>query len=153
MQCSHAGLTGIRLSHDDSPSPAVTASLIALRDRLNSKFPKGLTDCVLGYRTLTVFLILPSSLERLYLAQLVTWTANWASHRIRANTQAGPLSCPFGMPRNHVKTYRLLPSAAGYPWLQLSSCIPALHIMPMPRVLRRVFVIWVKSRNNWKCHV
>jgi len=63
MQCSHAGLTGIRLSHDDSPSPAVTASLIALRDRLNSKFPKGLTDCVLGYRTLTVFFE-PAELSR-----------------------------------------------------------------------------------------
>ncbi|MBT3460236.1 MAG: carboxyltransferase domain-containing protein, partial [Halieaceae bacterium] len=63
MHCSYAGLTGIRLSHDDSPSPAVTASLITLRGRLNSKFPKGLTDCVLGYRTLTVFFD-PAELSR-----------------------------------------------------------------------------------------
>ena len=55
MRWSYAGLTGIRVSHDGPPSPAVTASLLALRDRLSKKWPQGLTDCVLGYHTLTLF--------------------------------------------------------------------------------------------------
>ncbi|MDG1065544.1 MAG: 5-oxoprolinase subunit PxpB [Luminiphilus sp.] len=63
MRWSYAGLTGIRLSYDDSPSPAVTASLLRLRDRLHTKYPKGLTDCVLGYRTLTLFFD-PAALSR-----------------------------------------------------------------------------------------
>lgn len=55
MHLSYAGLNGIRISLDDAPSPALTADLLELRDRITSKHPAGLTDCVLGYRTLTLF--------------------------------------------------------------------------------------------------
>lgn len=63
MRWSYAGLTGIRLSYDGSPSSTVTASFLDLRDRLTNQYPKGLTDCVLGYRTLTLFFN-PAELSR-----------------------------------------------------------------------------------------
>ena len=63
MHWSYAGLTGIRLSYDGAPSASVTASLLDLRDRLTKQYPKGLTDCVLGYRTLTLFFN-PTELSR-----------------------------------------------------------------------------------------
>lgn len=55
MRWSPAGVTGLRLSHDDAPSPGVTASLLRLRQRLVEKHPGGIVDSVLGYQTLTVF--------------------------------------------------------------------------------------------------
>lgn len=55
MHLSYAGLSGIRLSLDGAPSPALTADLLELRDRITSIYRTGLIDCVLGYRTLTLF--------------------------------------------------------------------------------------------------
>lgn len=63
MHWSYAGVNGLRLSHDDSPSPAVTASLLQFRNRLFKCYPEGISDCVLGYQTLTVFFD-PSVLTR-----------------------------------------------------------------------------------------
>lgn len=55
MHVSYAGLSGIRLSLDGVPSPDLTADLLELRNRITRIYPTGLTDCVLGYRTLTLF--------------------------------------------------------------------------------------------------
>jgi KipI family sensor histidine kinase inhibitor len=55
MHLSYAGLNGIRLSLDGVPSPTLTADLLELRDRLTGTYPTGITDCVMGYRTLTLF--------------------------------------------------------------------------------------------------
>jgi len=63
MRWSCAGINGIRLSHDDAPSPAVTANLLRIRDLLIQRHPEGIEDCVLGYQTLTVFFE-PQLLER-----------------------------------------------------------------------------------------
>ena len=55
MRWTYAGIKGIRLSHDDAPSPTVTENLLRIRDLLIQRHPEGIEDCVLGYQTLTVF--------------------------------------------------------------------------------------------------
>ena len=50
-----AGELGCRLIVTESPSPALTRSLIAIREACRAKFAEHIADAVVGYNTLTLF--------------------------------------------------------------------------------------------------